>query len=380
MPFFSKLTAFFSHISQSIRTFFAKVKAKLLPSQNVQMDSKEKTNISVSLYAMPAHNGDALMLEFTDEQGKERRIWIDGGLGKSYLEYGQQKMLALWEAGKQIDLMVISHIDADHIGGIVSFVRDRAMNKELVQEFWFNNPAKKDTQERSIDQGLELLDYLEFSKKWQDDPVVAGHVYDFFGAKLAIVSPNEAGLTALAWEYEEELAHRGMENEKSDYEASVNSLIKNKEIEDEAVANFTSIAFIFEWKGKKTLMLGDAHPSVVVEGLEEFGYSAKQRLKLDAVKLSHHGSKRSISSELIAMLDCDTWIISTDASRHGLPNKEALARILTHPSRNWKKRYTFIFNYDNKKLRSIFTKWEMKEYFFQCVFPQKGKLGVRLDV
>jgi len=46
------------------------------------------------------------------------------------------------------------------------------------------------------------------------------------------------------------------------------------------------------------------------------------------VKISHHGSQHNTSSETLSLLDSPCYVISTDGSKHGLPNKRTIARIL----------------------------------------------------
>jgi beta-lactamase superfamily II metal-dependent hydrolase len=71
------------------------------------------------------------------------------------------------------------------------------------------------------------------------------------------------------------------------------------------------------------LFLGDAHDQVVADNIRTLGYSDTNKLKLDLVKISHHGSQHNTSSETLS-LDSPCYVISTDGSKHGLPNKGLL--------------------------------------------------------
>ncbi|MEH7495907.1 MBL fold metallo-hydrolase, partial [Neobacillus niacini] len=92
------------------------------------------------------------------------------------------------------------------------------------------------------------------------------------------------------------------------------------------------------------------------------GYSEKNKLKVDIMKVSHHASKKNTSTELLKMLDCTEFIISTDGSKHGLPNKQSLARII----RIMKKPLTFYFNYSS--MNKIFSSQECEENNITCIF------------
>ncbi len=73
---------------------------------------------------------------------QDYRILIDGGYADTYDKYLRQKLVSLAEQGKKINLMVITHIDADHIGGILAFLKENGSANEStiiqVDEVWYN--------------------------------------------------------------------------------------------------------------------------------------------------------------------------------------------------------------------------------------------------
>jgi hypothetical protein len=97
------------------------------------------------------------------------------------------------------------------------------------------------------------------------------------------------------------------------------------------------------------------------------------------VKLSHHGSKYSLSKEFLSLIDCQQFLISTDGSRYGLPHKATLARILTHPKRNPKQLIRFSFNYGPEHLRQMCSPEEQQRHNFTCEFPPEGEIGVWVE-
>ena len=100
------------------------------------------------------------------------------------------------------------------------------------------------------------------------------------------------------------------------------------------------LRFILEADDRKMLFLGDAYDHCVVDNLRSLGYSDTNQLKVDLVKVSHHGSQYNTSSELLALIDSPRYVISTDGS-NGLPNKRTIARIIEGTNG------TIFFNYNN---------------------------------
>jgi len=75
------------------------------------------------LTAFQSEEGDCLLLETT---GAKHRMLIDGGMARSYSEHVAPAMSALRKAGKKLDVVYISHIDADHISGVLQMLNDEA--------------------------------------------------------------------------------------------------------------------------------------------------------------------------------------------------------------------------------------------------------------
>ncbi|WP_037502537.1 MBL fold metallo-hydrolase [Solirubrobacter soli] len=72
----------------------------------------------MNLTVFQADKGDCLLLETADD----KRILIDGGTSSSFKEHVATALGALRDAGKQLDVIYVSHIDDDHIGGVLALL------------------------------------------------------------------------------------------------------------------------------------------------------------------------------------------------------------------------------------------------------------------
>ena len=76
----------------------------------------------LNLEMLPAAHGDCLWIEYGD--GKQtRRILIDGGPAHTYPAL-RARILHLPPDARRFELLVITHIDGDHIEGIVRLLQD----------------------------------------------------------------------------------------------------------------------------------------------------------------------------------------------------------------------------------------------------------------
>ena len=69
------------------------------------------------LEMLPVGDGDCLILSWGEESAP-RHMLIDGGLPRSSGLLGE-RLRHLSDSGGRLELLIVTHIDADHIGGIL---------------------------------------------------------------------------------------------------------------------------------------------------------------------------------------------------------------------------------------------------------------------
>lgn len=94
------------------------------------------------LEMLPAAHGDCLWIEYGDA-AHPRRILIDGGPGRTYPNL-RARILQVPKAERRFDLLVITHIDADHIEGVVRLLQDAEALGCIFDRIWFNGRDQLD--------------------------------------------------------------------------------------------------------------------------------------------------------------------------------------------------------------------------------------------
>ncbi|MDX2039408.1 MAG: MBL fold metallo-hydrolase [Isosphaeraceae bacterium] len=84
----------------------------------------------MKLTVFQADKGDCLLLESRDSK---RRILIDGGMRESYRRFVAPALGELARGGHALDLVYVSHVDQDHIAGVLQLFDDHAAWK--IHEF-----------------------------------------------------------------------------------------------------------------------------------------------------------------------------------------------------------------------------------------------------
>lgn len=332
------------------------------------------------LQFLPVGNADAILIHFQDKDGNARNICVDGGLSRSYDSILKKQFLKIRGREECIDLWIVTHIDNDHIGAAVQYIKDPDFqtNPEFVDRFWFNPshaPLPSDSGKISIKQGILFRDYLIKTGKCQKTSITHScPPCNFYNLKLTILSPNQTKLDhALAnWGQRE----KGLVASYWDYDSPIEELLSVPFQEDTSIFNGSSIAFLLEQGETRILFLGDSHPSVVAKCLkEQLGYTPENRLRVDLVKVSHHGSAGNTSPELLSLIDCRRFVFC--ANGNGLPTKTTLVRI-ANVFKNEPEPTHFLFNIPMPKLEKAFQKEveTVQKLNFQIVYLAEGVIDL----
>lgn len=312
-----------------------------------------------TLEALPARYGDSLLLHYGSDD-KPGLVLIDGGPGKVWeksLEPRLKELAAARGPGFRINLMMVSHIDDDHVVGLVAFTGAWREAKQKgqqwpypVREAWHNSferisNAKDinavtasvtasagaasidevDLDAAGIDDSEERRDALKVlasvakGKRLRDDlealqvptntgfdghlvrPGKGPSVPYKLGAELElhIVAPLAKQLDDLQKEFAKEL--------KPDAALAAYT--------DGSVPNLSSIAAVARFKGKTILLTGDARGDFLRKGLKQEGQlDANGKLHVDVFKLPHHGSDRNIDIDFFQDITADHYVASADGT------------------------------------------------------------------
>ncbi len=288
--------------------------------------------------------GDSFLIEDNESQ---KRILLDCGFKITY----QQKIKQLIS---RVDYLILTHSDEDHIHGAIPLIEDIPCNFN-VGKVYVNVPSSyevgSESGEISIHQAITLENLLN-EKRINYQGLHAGEVIEITESmSLEIISPSIEDLEYFIRKYKtvKECSDPDVISRNSDY-IPLAKLAERKDAyksRKSDFANAASIAFILKYKDKSLLFLGDAHPTVVTDYLENKGISESQKHHFEYVKLSHHGSISSISKKFISMISCSNFIVSTNGgkARSIHPSRETLAKLALNVDRNGSGSIRFYFNY-----------------------------------
>lgn len=273
---------------------------------------------------LQAGTGDSIWISHN-----KKNVVIDGGKSTVAIKT-RYEQIPLDEC---IDLLVVTHIDSDHIAGIIALVELMKCRGELekLKQVWFNFPKKEETDEYSVSEGNQLssllckiegLCWCNNTSSFLDRTISIGEI------KLSILAPDHD----VSEEYKPKPPDE-LRIKNSDWDVSLTTLIENVDDDDldEGGPNSQSIVILVECDGKKILLPGDCTPKELYDSLHAYNSTHGSPLELDLMKLPHHGSLRNVTKEIVSEIKCSNYIISTNVNRnYCFPNKETIAKLISY--------------------------------------------------
>lgn len=120
----------------------------------------------MQITVFPASNGDSFLVETNDRDV----ILIDGGYVSTYSKYIKPKLLELSKSNKTLSHLIVTHIDGDHISGIIKFIEENERNKIInIDNIWHNSYSHV----KFIEDGLSFkgksIDYMPINYLLKDE-------------------------------------------------------------------------------------------------------------------------------------------------------------------------------------------------------------------
>jgi beta-lactamase superfamily II metal-dependent hydrolase len=332
----------------------------------------------LEVHLLPAKQGDAIWVRWGKRKLTHQLLVDMGtpGVGRALRE--RLAGCGVFEA------LVVTHIDADHIGGVLTCVVDRELDGVTFRDVWFNGLEHvRSSTPLSVEsyggrQGLALQRWLEH-RAWnvamnrgpvvrRCEPIVLDG-----GLLVTVLGPTRERLDELApvWEREvqsaltstEEAPKPALPPELEAYgarriprapvlrdDADLQELASGATGNDRSAANGSSIVLLLEHGDHAVLLAGDAYAHDLIDGIASLG--RRGPLRLDAFKLPHHGSHENITRELLAKVRCRRFLFSTDGTRFAHPDAAAVACVIAHARRTGRNGLELGFN-----SRSVFSGW-----------------------
>jgi hypothetical protein len=328
----------------------------------------------LTVEALNARHGDALLLHYGAPDDPRLAV-CDGGPSGVYGAALKPRLSAISQARGHADAMpiemaIVTHMDDDHIHGILDLFNDLAEKAEdkvtlpwQVRQLWFNQfddltggggtglvaaAAAAARPDRSVPAGLltsadalavaasvpqarALADHARRLTVAVNGPPIAGLVAAGSGGGptvdlgsglgLTVLAPDQARIEALRREWDAVLRRAAAKTGQA-------ALAEVAAYLDHSVFNLSSIVVLAKAGDATALLTGDARGDDILSALAAAGLLAGGKLHVDLLKIPHHGSARNVAPDFFDAVTADHYLISADG-KYGNPDNETLRMILT---------------------------------------------------
>lgn len=307
---------------------------------------------------LPAQRGDCLWLTY-GEGDDLHHVLVDAGPQDTIptlVPQLEERIAALGTGVSRVELLLVTHVDADHIQGVASLlsVPERV---RLFRDVWFNGWPQLGLL-GARDGEMVTASLNQYPERWNkafdggpivvrdDEPLPTKRLRG--GLELTVIAPDTGRLEAMVPVWEESCRKAGIvpghgTAVRKTYQRDgflgwdPELLASTKFRDDRTKPNGSSIAVVATYDGRSVLLTGDAPAGAIIAGLDRLGPG---RHDFAAVKVSHHGSRNNTSLELCERIRAKHWLISSNGAQFHHPDPECLARIVVT-----QRRPTFHLNY-----------------------------------
>jgi hypothetical protein len=362
------------------------------------------------LHVIQAEFGDSLLIEYGNSQSPKYFL-IDGGPADVYDNFLRSELEKIVGEGGTLEVVAITHIDIDHIKGILDFLAelksqsDNGENPFLkVKDLWlntfsgtidtdgtmtnrintiFSNAASNNISMAStgiaingIKEGNKVTTLCNVLQIPMNTPTTQSVFrvgspnadLTYGNLTIKIVGPTKENLDALKTEWEEWIAAR--ENEMGAGSFNVLSM------SDKSVPNLSSIAFLIEGSGRTMLFTGDGRGDHLIEGLKKKGLLNNGRMHVEVLKVAHHGSDRNTSRGFFETITADKYVISANG-KHKNPDYATLTWIVETANEGGRQIELIITN-ETPSTKKLISDYKPSEWGYSIKYIASNKNSVMI--
>ena len=371
----------------------------------------------MNLNVLQAAYGDCMILKSGSQskssQTNSHHFLIDGGPASTYNIGLKEELQKIGEKGGRVDLVIVSHVDNDHINGLLKLMQDLSLQKKgnnrwtiEIDAVWYNafsrtigqrievrlrdllsntrtvfkNRSRTQVTARGIREGHDLYQYahdlaIEINPQFNNDTIIVTDKpkeLKFGDIKFLVIGPTRKNLEDLRKQWLDWLdKHEKALRTRADYRLAIQA--------DKSIPNLSSIMFLAKEDDDTILFTGDGLGEHVIYGLKQarlLGSSGSVHVNI--LKLPHHGSDRNITRDFFTNVTADKYLISANG-RDDNPSFLTLSWI-AETAKEQHRQVEIILTNNTSNVERFVKKYPKDEYGYKLKLMKKGSHSMNLRV
>ncbi len=371
----------------------------------------------MDLNVLQAAYGDCMILKSgsrsESSQTDSHHFLIDGGPASTYNIGLKEELQKIREKGGRVDLLIVSHVDNDHINGLLKLMQDLSLQKTSnkrwtieIDSLWYNafsrtigqriegrlrnllrntrsvfkTTSRAQTTVRGIREGHDLYQYaldlgIDINPQFNNDTIIINDKpkeLKFGDIKFLVIGPTRKNLEDLKKQWLDWLdKHEKALKTRADYRLAIQA--------DKSIPNLSSIMFLAKEDDNTILFTGDGLGEHVIYGLKQTKLLGSSRsVHVDILKLPHHGSDRNITRDFFTNVTADKYLISANG-RDDNPSFLTLSWI-AETANEQRRRVEIIVTNNTPNVERFVKKYPKDEYGYNLKLMKKGFHSMNLRV
>jgi hypothetical protein len=372
----------------------------------------------MNLNVLQAAYGDCMILKSGSQsessQTNSHHFLIDGGPASTYNAGLKEELQKIREKGGRVESLIVSHVDNDHINGLLKLMQDLSLQKTSnkrwtieIDALWYNAFSRTIGQRiegrlrdllrntrtvfktrsraqmtvRGIREGHDLYQYahelgIEINPQFNNDTIIItdkSKELKFGNLKFLVIGPTRKNLEDLRKQWLDWLdKHEKALKTRVDYRLAIQA--------DKSIPNLSSIMFLAKEEDNTILFTGDGLGEHVIYGLKQARLLGSSRsVHVNILKLPHHGSDRNITRDFFTNVTADKYLISANG-RDDNPSFLTLSWI-AETAKEQHRQVEIILTNNTPNVERFVEKYPKNEYGYKLKLMKKGlhSMNLRLE-
>ena len=362
------------------------------------------------LHVIQAQFGDSLLLEYGNGSSKPKFILIDGGPSRNYDDALRSELERIVGVGGTLEALMVSHIDMDHIKGVLDLLTELRSQKDNeeepflhVKELWLNSFSVLDPNNEiqprmqeffslageqnmegteagiaiqgvkegdSVARNCALLE-IPLNPRGEDGFFMVGAPeadIHFSNLTFSIVGPTKENLKSLKGDWDAWL--------KKNNKEIMDGTFDIQKMNDKSVPNLSSIMFLVKGSGRTILFTGDGRGDHLIDGLNEKKLLKDGKFHVDVLKVPHHGSFHNTDASFYDVVTADSYVLSANG-KYDNPDYETLEAIVLSAV-NTERNISLIVTNETPSTKKLIKTYPPAENNYTITYIEEGAFSIEV--
>lgn len=237
--------------------------------------------MSFTVWNLSENQADCFLIVLENKNQEKITILVDGNKESSNYENVKK---VIDKKCERLDYIVVSHVDDDHLGGIIKMLEGNEWKCAENAKIFYNYVVKRNVSYKQAKRFEELIEGRTILSSYKDDyPLDDGFLNVLSVDTRKLCMEIEKNKNVKAYLTLIKPAHADIKKVQADCKR----VLDGKKNQNSGLINRNSLVILLEFEGKSAIFTGDANWNQIETSLNKF---LGADYEMDLIKIPHHGA------------------------------------------------------------------------------------------